>query len=74
MKSGSQVKRGYRADGLGFLLEALFADRITRKLFRQDFEGNDALQPRVSGPVHLSHPDCAERRDNLIWSELLTWS
>jgi hypothetical protein len=61
-------------DGLGFLLEALFADRITRKLFRQDFERNDAIQPRVSCSIHLSHAACAERRDNLIWTELLTWS
>jgi hypothetical protein len=61
-------------DGLGFLLEALFAERITRKLFRQDFEGNDALQPRISCSIHLSHAARADRRDNLIWTELLTWS
>jgi len=46
-------------DGLGFLLEALFADRITRKLFRQDFEGNDALQPRISSTMRSSRVSLA---------------
>ena len=41
-------------DDLGFLFEALLAHGITRKLFRQDFEGNGALQPRI--PCTITSP------------------
>jgi hypothetical protein len=44
-----------RRNGAGFPLEALFGFRIFRKMRRQDFDRNRAIQTRVARSIHLAH-------------------
>jgi hypothetical protein len=54
---------------LGLVLEAAKAVGILRNIAGQDLDGNVALQPLVSRPVHLPHPASAQRRQDLVGAE-----
>lgn len=58
-----------RGEELRFALEAREAIGITGKRFRQDLQGDIALQLRIAGAVHLAHAAGAERAGNLEWAE-----
>jgi hypothetical protein len=51
------------------LLEALAPLRIQRNLGGKDLDRDFASEPGVPGPIHLTHPTRAERRENLIGTE-----
>src|SRR5262245_16993341 len=55
---------------LGLLLEALQPVGVLRKRRRQHLDRDVALQTLVARPVNLSHPARAERRGDLVRSEL----
>jgi hypothetical protein len=61
-------------DGFGFALEALFANGIRGELRGENLDGDGAVQPRILGAVHLSHPARAERDADLIGTKLCTRS
>jgi hypothetical protein len=48
-------------NSLGLTLEALARLRIAGKMFRQDFDRNGPLQPRIAGFVDLAHASGADR-------------
>jgi hypothetical protein len=52
--------------GARFQLEAPQAVWISGKGCGQDFYRNVATQAGVPGPVHLAHPACAERREDIV--------
>src|SRR5580658_5553445 len=52
-----------RGDGFGFTLEAL------AELRGGDFDRDVAIQPRVSGAIHLSHAASAEGRKDFVGTE-----
>jgi len=70
---GANIGMVQAGDGLGFALKPLFANRIRGELRWENFDRDGALQPRVAGAVHLSHPACAERRGDFIRAKLCTW-
>jgi hypothetical protein len=51
------IQRGDRAS---FALEALV------ELVLRELDGDDAIEPRVASFPHLSHPACANLREDLI--------
>ena len=59
-----------RREYLRLALEAREPLRITRKGFGQSFDGNFAIQLSVAGEIHLTHPAGAQRRENLVRSDL----
>src|SRR5215472_7028678 len=61
-------------NGLRFPLESLFANGIVRELLWKNLDGYRALEPCVLGPIHFSHPACAQRRDDFIWPEFCAQS
>src|SRR6516162_10721242 len=63
-----QLRNGFR-----FTLKSLLANRIGGKLCRQNLDGNRALQPRVSRPVHFSHSACAQRCRDFVGTKLSAW-
>ncbi len=48
------------------LLEALAPLRVQRNLGGKDLDRDFPPEPGVTGPIHLSHPARAERREHLI--------
>jgi hypothetical protein len=59
---------------LRFALEALLASRVRGKMSREDLDSDSTFQSCVPGAINLSHPARAERLNNLIRSELCTWT
>ncbi len=43
-----------------FLTKALHASFISDDVGRQDLQGDDAIEPRISREVNLAHTACAE--------------
>jgi hypothetical protein len=39
-------------------------------MLRKNLDRNGPIKPRVPRPIHLSHPASAERREDLLGSEL----
>src|SRR5208337_138611 len=68
----ADVGMAQRRDGAGFPVEALASLGIFGKMGGENLYGYGAVQARVAGAVHLAHAACAERRDNLVRTELLT--
>ncbi len=67
---GRDVRMVQRPGRLGFLLEALQAIRVLRKRRRQHLDRDVALEPLVARPIDLAHPSGADRREDLIGTEL----
>jgi hypothetical protein len=61
-------------DGLSFTLEALFEDGIIGHFFWQDFDCDSAVQPCVTGAVHLTHPTRTQLRLDFIGPQLCSRS
>jgi len=55
-----------RCENLRFTFEAGKAIGIERKLFRQHFDGNVAIQPRITRFVDLAHAACANGREDFV--------
>jgi hypothetical protein len=55
-----------RSNGLGFVLESI------RKLRRQNFDRDNAVQARIGCPVHPTHAAGADFRIDDVWSKLLS--
>ncbi len=53
------------------LQESPFAIRVGELVVRQNLDCHSASQPRVAGAVHLAHSASAERRLDLIRTQLL---
>ncbi len=54
---------------LRLLLEARKTDGIRRELRVDHLQGDLPVQPRVPGPIDLTHPARAERGSDLVWPE-----
>jgi len=40
--------------------------RIAGKMFGKNLDGNDAVEPRISGAMHLAHSAGADRGDDFV--------
>jgi hypothetical protein len=58
-----------RREGLGLTLETGHAIRVGRERFWQNLDGDDAIEARIAGSVHLAHPACADGRGDLVDAE-----
>ena len=53
----------------GFTIEAFAELPVRRERVRNDFDRDRAIEPRVTGFVHLAHTACPKGRDDLIRAE-----
>ena len=53
----------------GFALEPFAEFGSIGGVIRKDFDGDNAVQPRVPGAIHLTHPARTKRRDNFVRPE-----
>jgi hypothetical protein len=60
------VQRGGRSR---LLLEAMAAVRVVRTPRREHLDGDDAVETRITGLVHLAHATGADRGEDLVRSE-----
>ncbi len=65
---GADVRMIQRGDGTGFAFKAI------GELMSGDFDGDIAVQSRITGSPHFSHSSLAEERDDLIGAEAVSWS
>src|SRR5579864_395662 len=65
----TDVRVAERGDGTGFAIEALSGFDVAGKMFWQNLDGYNSVQPGIARPVHFSHTARAERRDNFIRTE-----
>ena len=56
-------------DRAGFTIEAFAELPVGRERVRDDFDRDRAIEPRVTGFVHLAHTACPKGRDDLIRAE-----
>src|SRR5436309_11210749 len=70
MMNGQDVRMGKRGDCSRFLLEPAPSCRIAGHLRRQDFDGHVSAEPSVSREIDLTHPARAQRREDLILTEM----
>ncbi len=68
---GDDVRMIERAHRASFLFEATNAFGGFSEFGRKDFERDFATEPRIEGEIDLTHSASAERRDDLISSDLL---
>lgn len=54
------------ARGPGFLLEAAHAVGVSGECRGQNLDRDLAAEPRIPGPIYLTHPASAERREDLV--------
>ena len=66
------VRMVQRRKRLGFAPKALQPIGIPRELVAEDLQRDVAMEPRVTRAIHLAHPTCAERRDNLVGTKRTT--
>lgn len=52
-----------------FALEPIQAFLVSRKLFRQNFDGNVSSELRISCPINFSHSTYTNRLDDFILAE-----
>lgn len=70
--NGENVGMVQRRGRPRFLIEPLHAVTVGRKHGRQDLDGDVTPQPRVAGPVDLTHPAGADQSGDLIRAEAST--
>ena len=58
------IQRGRSAS---FLLETAQAICVGGEISRQYFDGDDAVQARVSRPIHLAHAARSDGPQYLVW-------
>ena len=63
---GADVGMVQRRRGLGFALKAGEGLRVAGNIFRQELQGDEAMQPRVFGFVNHAHPAAAELLDDAV--------
>jgi hypothetical protein len=63
------VRMRERRDGLRFALEAFACVGVDGQVRRQDLDRHVAGEPGVVGTVHLAHPACAQRCQDLVLTE-----
>ena len=56
----ADVRMGQQRDGARLAIEALAHGWAGGIATADDFDGNDAVEPRVTGAIHLAHPACAD--------------
>ncbi len=71
---GRDVRVIQEPRGPGLLLEATQSVGVGRKRRRQNLDRHLAAEPRIQRPVHLAHPACPQRRQDLVRTELRTGS
>jgi hypothetical protein len=59
-----------RGQPLRFALESCESFRIASGKFRQNLDGDVAIQPWIVRSIDLAHPAGAERRDDLVRTDL----
>ena len=62
-----------RGDGARFTVEALPELRIGCELRGENLDGDDAVEPRIAGPIDLAHAAGAKGGLNLVWAEPVSW-
>ena len=70
---GADVRVIEARDGPGFALEALLQIRIVQRTMRQHLDGDGAIEPRVAGPIDLSHSSCPDGSDDFVGPEAATF-
>ena len=60
-------------DCLSFALEADTALGVERARARQNFGGNQPVQPRISRAIHLAHAASAKQRNDFVPAETSPW-
>lgn len=65
----ADVRMSERADRARFTIETRAEIRIGSEMRWKDFNGNRAVETRITRPVHFSHSAGAQRRDDLIGPE-----
>ena len=63
------VRVGQRRDGLGFALEPGEGVRVRGHGFGKHLDGDLPIELGIPRPIHLSHPACAERREDFVGTE-----
>ena len=66
---GDDVGVVQRSDRAGFPLEPLEPLRVGRHVGGEHFQRHVAVEPGVSGAIHLPHPAFADLGDNFVWAE-----
>jgi hypothetical protein len=56
-------------DRARFTLEPFAELRVGRQRLREDLDGNDAIEPRVTGAIDLAHAAGPEGGENLVRAE-----
>ena len=72
--NGQDVGVRERRDRLGLALETSEPAGVVGSALRQDLDRHLAIEPRVSGAIHLAHATSAERREDLVGGEPRTRS
>ena len=73
IEEATDVRMGKARDNARFPLEPLPPCGILRDGIEQDLDRDDPFEPRVPGPVHVSHPAGACRRQDLVRPEHRAW-
>ena len=63
-----------RCERLGLALKAHQAIGVIGKRRGQDLQGDVAIEPRITGSIHLAHPTCPERAHDLIRAKARAWN
>ena len=65
----ADVRMIQRCDGAGFAFEAGAQILALGDVFRQDLDGDGAVEPRVAGLVHFAHSSSADRGEDFVGAE-----
>ena len=57
-------------DRPGLTIQSLTMFGFRRERCREDLDGDDPIQARILGSIHLAHATGAERRQYLVGSEI----
>ena len=66
---GADVRVVERGNGARFLLETAPRFRVAGERASQDFDGNGAIEPRITGAKDLAHSAFAKRSNDLVRTE-----
>lgn len=71
---GADIGMRELGDSTSFVLEAMAKMGILGKMFRQNFDRDEAVEAAVSSAVNFAHAAGAEWRKNFVRAEFCAWS
>ena len=69
----ADVRMVQAADGFGLTLEAFTALRVTGEMFRQDLDGDSAVEAGVYGAIHFAHTTGTDLVGDLVGAEFCAY-